>query len=133
MASSEAVNGNQSPIGFALGSQNFHRCSVLLTKTQKEAVLQTSWILKAWFGNGQSVPLKDSVLAAQKSFDKSGSSEPAHVALFFKMPLTTFHEWIDAGTMWRVPHIEGYRVSVDIDLNLVDPQYTLHPIMSPYE
>ena len=38
-----------------------HRCSVILTEEQWESFIQTGKLKKQWFGNGKSIPVKDSL------------------------------------------------------------------------
>ena len=38
-----------------------HRCSVILTEEQWESFIQTGKLEKKWFGNGKSIPVKDSL------------------------------------------------------------------------
>ena len=105
-----------------------HRCSLVLTESQKETLLRTGCLYKSWFGNGRSIPLKDNTQAAVDSFNAAFSTEQADVVLLFFMPLTIYHDWISSGQMVRIAHLSGYRVNTDIDLNVVDPDYTLSPI-----
>ena len=39
----------------------FHRCSLALTAEQAEHVLATGTLLRSWFGDGRSVPVKNSL------------------------------------------------------------------------
>ena len=50
-----------------------HRCSVILTEEQWESFIQTGKLKKQWFGNGKSIPVKDSL--NQKNTQKKSKTK----------------------------------------------------------
>ena len=104
-----------------------HRCSVILTAEQWDAFSQTGELKKQWFGNGQSIPVKDSVESALKSFFEGQVTEPCG-ALLFHIPLATYHDWVHEGVMVRYPHLGGYRIKANINVKKMDPNWSNHPL-----
>ena len=104
-----------------------HRCSLGITTVQKEEIETTSIVRTEWFGNGKSVPVKDSVDAAIEAAIDANGELPDFVLTFF-IPLRTFHKWIDDSTMTRVNYLSGYRVKSDLNLSELDPEWKVHPV-----
>ena len=104
-----------------------HRCSIGITAGQKEELEQTEMVQKAWFGNGTSVPVKNSVEAAVEAAVDANGALPDYV-LTFCIPLGTFHKWIHENTMKQVPHLSGYRIKCALNLKELDPEWKVHPV-----
>ena len=104
-----------------------HRCSLGINAVQKEDLDQAEIVRKAWFGNGTSVPVKDSIEAAVEAAVDANGTLPDYV-LTFGIPLRTFHKWIHEGTMTPVKHLHGYRVKCDLNLKELDPEWKVHPV-----
>ena len=81
-----------------------------------------------WFGNGKSILVKDTLEEATRSFGKEPMDDSAYAALFFHIPLTTVHPWVQNCVLERTPHVGGYRIRVDINIKEIDPDFTLHLI-----
>ena len=112
--------------------QNSHRCSVALTEEQATQVQATKIVPCAWFGDGSSVPVKNSLESAVEAFMTATKNSLDNMcgpsmALLFHLPLPLFHEWIHEGKMRACPWVNGYRIRGDIDFADVDPGFTLHP------
>ena len=92
---------------------------------------QTGELTTKWFGNGQSIPVKDSLAQAMESFNKADEKvkgmQPFQT-LLFHIPLTTYHDWVHEGVMVRTSHVGGYRIKADINVREIDPDFTLHPL-----
>ena len=84
-------------------------------------------VQKAWFGNGTSVPVKNSVEAAVEAAVDANGALPDYV-LTFCIPLGTFHKWIHENTMKQVPHLSGYRIKCALNLKELDPEWKVHPV-----
>ena len=108
-----------------------HRCTVILTEEQWDSFIQTGVLKKRWFGNGQSILVKDSLAQAMESFNKADEkvkgTQPFQT-LLFHIPLTTYHDWVHEGVMVRTSHVGGYRIKADINVKEIDPDFTLHPL-----
>ena len=105
----------------------YHECSLALTQEQIEQVQKTGKVLREWFGEGHNVPVKNSLFTAVRSFAAVIQENPLKVVTF-RLSLAVFHEWVDAGIMEPCPWVNGYRMKQDIDLNIVDPMYTLRSV-----
>ena len=87
-------------------------------------------IKRDWFGNGRSIPVKDSIQDALISFE----NKPAKIkgkpfrAVLFHIPLTTYHGWVDNDLMVKTPHVGGYRIFQNIHVKEIDPHFTVHPL-----
>ena len=104
-----------------------HRCSIGITAGQKEEPHETKIVQKAWFGNGASVPVNNSVEAAVEATVEAKGTLPDYVLTFY-IPLGTFHKWIHENTMKQVPHLSGYRIKSDLNLKELDPEWKVHPV-----
>ena len=112
-------------------SPSNHRCSLGITTAQKEHIEATNIVPQEWFGNGISVPVKDSVDAAIEVLDDANdilNNELPDFVLTFFLPLRIFHKWIDNGTMTRVNYLSGYRIRSNLDLKVLDSKWKVHPV-----
>ena len=107
----------------------FHRCSLGLTAEQAEYVMGHGVVLRSWFGNGASVPVKNSLEQAVKAFVAAKEKEPA-MLLLFCLPLRLYYKWMKQNQMTKCRWVGGYRIHGDIDVAGVDPHYTLHKVHS---
>ena len=82
-----------------------HRCTVILTEEQWDSFIQTGELKSQCFGNGQSIPVKDSIDQAMLSFEKADAEVTGmqYAVLLFHIPLSTYHEWVHQGVMLRTP------------------------------
>ena len=110
-----------------MGGHNGHRCSLAINTAQKEQIEITSTVLKEWFGNGTSVPVKDTVEAAATKYYVQATKEAPDFVLTFFIPLRVYHKWIDQGIMTRVRHVYGYRIETDLNLNDLDLEWKVLP------
>ena len=90
-----------------------HRCSIGVTTSEKEEIEATKIIRKDWYGNGKSVPVKDSVDAALQAHVDATGEMPDYI-LTFNIPLGKYHKWTHDGTMIRVEYLSGYRIKSGI-------------------
>ena len=104
---------------------HLHFCALALTAEQAEHVQTTRTVLKDWFGDGRSVPVKNNLETAVAAFVTANSEDPAKTILFY-LPLPNYHDWVHKGYMQVCPWVKGYRVKRGIDLLMVDLEYTLH-------
>ena len=104
-----------------------HHCVIALTAEQGEHVQSTHTVLRTWFGNGTSVPVKANPETAVDAFVRAKNTHPEMV-LEFNLPLAIYHDWVHNGYMQVCPWVAGYRVCGDIELNAVDPDFTLQTI-----
>ena len=87
-----------------------------ITKAQKEHIDDTHMVLKEWFGNGKSVPVKDCLDAAIEYYQDAKGDIPDFV-LVFSIPAPWYYKWIDTGIMIRVKRLCGDRIKSDLNLN----------------
>ena len=101
-----------------------------ITTAQKEHVEaeNSDMVLKEWLGNGHSVPVKDCVATALKYYYEAKREQPDFV-LAFSIPLDVYHNWIDNDTMIRVPYVSGYRIESDLNMNDLDAEWKVHPVL----
>ena len=112
----------------AHGNNLTHRCSVTLTAEQAQLVRASHMVRRAWFGDGKSVPVKNTLEASIKAYEESpmyNPHAPTPEALLFFLPLGLFHEWMHGGVMKACPWVDGYRIAQDIDLTKMT-RYWLH-------
>ena len=112
----------------------FHRCSVALSAEQAAQVEATKIVRCAWFGNGQSVPVKNCVASTVEAFCDAPTNTSLDLpsqCLLFMLPQPLFDEWIHKGKMKAVPRLDGYRIHGDLNLALVDPFFKLLPLRAP--
>ena len=81
---------------------HLHFCALALTAEQAEHVQTTRTVLKDWFGDGRSVPVKNDLKTAVDAFMKANGEVPAK-ALQFCLPLLLYHEWVHEGEMQVCP------------------------------
>ena len=86
-------------------------------------------IKRDWFGNGQSIPVKGSIEDCGRSFMKAWIKEKPFMAVTFRMPLTTYQDWVDNDLMVPTPHVGGYRIKTNINVKEIDPHYKTNPIV----
>ena len=103
-----------------------HRCMIGITTAQKEQVEATNMVLKEWFGNGQSVPVKDHLAAAVKYYQEAKGDIPDFL-LVFCIPAHIYYMWMNDGSMIRVKQVCGYRIKSDLNLNELDTEWKVHP------
>ena len=85
-------------------------------------------VLKAWFGNGQSVLVKDGVDAAIKAYQEANVGAIPDYVLSFNIPIRYYYKWTDSDNMIHVKHLCGYRIKFDLNLNELDPEWMVHPV-----
>ena len=102
-----------------------HLCVLVLTETQAEDVERNRILRRKWFGEGWSVPVKNSLGAAKSAFRGAGKNSPSKVIVFY-VRYEMYHDWVHSDKMRDCPWLDGYRVLFDIVLNNVDPQYELY-------
>ena len=102
-----------------------HLCVLVLTETQAEDVERNRILRRKWFGEGWSVPVKNSLGAAVSAFSGAGNNSPTKVIEFY-VTYEMFHDWVHSDNMRACPWVDGYRMCFDIHLNNVDPHYKLH-------
>ena len=106
-----------------------HPCWVALTDEQKADIETSGTLPKAWFGDGRSIPVKDTVENAVDAFQKANSGANPNWAVRFKLTFKMYYEWLHNHKMQAAPEkIHGYRINDDIVLSDVDPEWTVHDI-----
>ena len=98
---------------------HFHRFAVALTADQVEHVKEKRTLLRTWFGNGKSVPVKNDVKTVVEAFFRAKKELPA-AAILFCLPLLVYRDWLHEGEMLRCDWVGGYRIYRDINLSSVD-------------
>ena len=83
-------------------------------------------VLMEWFGNGKSVPVKDSCEAANTAFQEANQGDLPRYILTFYLGPADYIGWVHDGTMVRVKHLNGYRIYRDVVLDDVDPEWRIH-------
>ena len=109
-----------------------HRCSIAISKEQKEEIQRTQIVPREWFGDRQDcVPVKTSItmaVTAWQQASRANRDQTPPFVLTFTLSLGRFHRWIDTEMMKKCPpRVGGYRIYRDVNLAEVDPQWTVHP------
>ena len=105
----------------------FPRCIVVLTAHQAIDFQFSGVLQRKWFGNGESVPVKKDVETARQFFNDALGDPRGAQALQFRLPLPIFFTWIDEDKMRHCPRVKGYRIRDDIEVPVVDSEFTLEP------
>ena len=106
-----------------------HQCWVALTDEQTADIETRGTLLKAWFGNGRSIPVKDTVDYAVDAFQKANSGANPNWAVSFKLTFKMYCEWLRNHKMQAAPEwIHGYRIKDDVALSDLDPEWTFHDV-----
>ena len=106
---------------------HLHFCALALTAEQAEHVQTTRTVLKDWFGDGRSVPVKNNLETAVAAFVTANGEDPAKTIVFY-LPLAIYHDWVHKDYMQVCPWVNGYRIKGDIDLTAVDFDFMLHSL-----
>ena len=95
---------------------------IALSDAQARKVMKNAIVETSWFGQGKCVSLKDNQEKAVESYYNARRVHPDWL-LAIKMEASRYMKWSHATDLWRTPHVFGYRLYKDFNLNKPEIEY----------